>query len=106
MRHFLIPILIVVAVVFGASHASQIIFWVMGPWSAVGTEQDGSQTHMAFGQNLPRPEWVPVQPGATVVNASKVTAARATPSEHDLVRKPVPTFRDHAYGFHSLELAT
>src|SRR5262249_13222715 len=51
-------------------------------------EQDGSATHIAFGQNLPRPEWVPVYPGASVVNASKVTAARA-PS-----------------GFHSLELAT
>jgi hypothetical protein len=43
---------------------------------------------MAFGQNLPRPEWVPVYPGATVVQASKVTPARA-PS-----------------GFHGLELST
>ena len=88
MRGLLIPFLIIVGLVFGASHASAILFAIMGPWSAVGIEQDGTQTHMAFGQNLPRPEWVPVQPGASVVNASKVTAARA-PS-----------------GFHSLELST
>jgi hypothetical protein len=60
----------------------------MGPWSAVGIEHDGSQTHMVFGQNLPRPEWVPFYPGAWVVQASKLTSARG-PS-----------------GFHSLEIAT
>ena len=85
---WLIPLLFVVALVFGASHASAIIYWVMGPWSAVGFLQDGSQTHMQFGQNLPRPEWVPVYPGASVVTASKVTSVSA-PS-----------------GFHSLEIAT
>src|SRR3954470_13594731 len=60
----------------------------MGPWSAVGIEQDGSATHMVFGQNLARPEWVPGYPGASVVQGSSVTAARA-PS-----------------GFHALELST
>jgi len=103
---FLFPFLLVITLVFGASHASAILFSFMGPWSAVGIEQDGSATHMAFGQNLARPEWVPVYPGATVVQASKLTAARAASVEHDLVRKPVPTFRDHARVFHSLELST
>ena len=88
MRGLLIPFLIVVGLVFGASYASAILFSFMGPFSAVGIEQDGSQTHMAFGQNLARPEWVPVYPGASIVQASKVTAARA-PS-----------------GFHALELST
>ena len=88
MRGALFGFLLVVTLVFGASHASAILYSLMGPWSAVGIEHDGTQTHMAFGQNLPRPEWVPVQPGASVVNASKLTAARA-PS-----------------GFHSLELST
>jgi len=40
------------------------------------------------------------------VQGSTLTAARAASSEHDLARKPVPTFRDHAYGFHSLDIAT
>ena len=85
---WLLPFLLAVTLIFGASHASAIIYALMGPWSAVGIEQDGSQTQMAFGQNLPRPEWVPVYPGASVVQASKLTSARA-PS-----------------GFHSLELST
>ena len=88
MRGLLLGFLLIVTLVFGASHASAILYAVMGPWSAVGIEQDGSQTHMAFGQNLARPEWVPVYPGASIVQASKVTAARS-PS-----------------GFHSLELST
>ena len=88
MRGLLLGFLLVVTLVFGASHASAIVYALMGPWTAVGIEQDGSQTHMAFGQNLPRPEWVPVYPGASIVQASKLTSARA-PS-----------------GFHSLEIAT
>src|SRR5947209_10424941 len=88
MRGLLLGFLLVVTLVFGASHASAILFSFMGPWTAVGIEQDGSATHMAFGQILPRPEWVPVYPGARIVQASRVTAAHS-PS-----------------GFHSLDIAT
>jgi hypothetical protein len=84
----LIPLLIILALVFGASYASLLINSIMGPWSATAVEHDGSLTHMQFGQHLPRPEWVPVYPGAAVVQASRLVSARA-PS-----------------GFHSLELAT
>lgn len=83
----LFPLLIAVALVYGASYAAALINTVMGPWQAVGIEHDGSRTHMQFGRDLPRPPWVPVYPGATVVQASKLTSLRA-PS-----------------GFHSLELA-
>ena len=85
---FLLPILFAVALIFGVSQASAIVHWAMGPWSAVGFEQDGSQTQMQFGQNLPRPEWVPLYPGASVVTGSRLTSARQ-PS-----------------GFHSLEIST
>ena len=34
--------LVVVTLVFGASYASAILFSFMGPFSAVGIEQDGS----------------------------------------------------------------
>jgi hypothetical protein len=84
----LLPLLIILALVFGASYASLVINSIMGPWSATAVEHDGSLTHMQFGQDLPRPDWVPVYPGAAVVQASRLTSARA-PS-----------------GFHSLELAT
>jgi hypothetical protein len=70
----LFALLIIVAVMFGASQASALLFAFMGPWTAVGVLQDGSTTHMAFGQNLPRPGFIPVYPGATIVQASFITA--------------------------------
>ena len=85
---FLLPLLFAAALVFGVSHASAIIFWAMGSWSAVGFEQDGNQTDMQFGQNLPQPEWVPFYPSASVVTGSKLIS----------VRQPS--------GFHSLEIST
>jgi hypothetical protein len=81
------PPLIVVTLVLGASYASVIVGAMMGSWSATAIEQDGSATSIQFG-NLPRPDWVPVYPNASIVQGSKVTAAHA-PS-----------------GFHGLELAT
>jgi hypothetical protein len=87
MRRFL-PFLIVISLVFGASYASAIIYRAMGPWSATAVEQDGSLTHMQFGADLPRPDWVPFYPGGWVVNGSRLTSARF-PS-----------------GFHSLEIGT
>jgi len=84
----LLPLLVLVALVFGASYASAIIYHIMGPWSATAVEQDGSLTQMQFAPDLPRPAWVPVMPGAWVVQASRLVSARA-PS-----------------GFHSLELGT
>jgi len=84
----LVALLIVLAIAFGAPYAAALINRLMGPWSAEAVEADGSRTHMQFGQDLPRPDWVPVYPGALVVQASKVVSARE-PS-----------------GFHALDLAT
>ncbi|MFL5072094.1 MAG: hypothetical protein ACJ8D9_21150 [Xanthobacteraceae bacterium] len=67
-------LLLVVALLFGATQASALLFWVMGPWTAVGIQHDGTATHMAFGQNLPRPAWVPVYPGAAIVQSSFLTS--------------------------------
>ena len=80
----LIPLLFLVALVFGASYASALITRVMGPWSAVGFLQDGSLTHMQFGPDLPRPEWVPFYPGALIVQASKLTSAQLPSGVHSL----------------------
>ena len=57
-------VLFIIASVFGASYAALIVNAMIGPWSAVAIEQDGSATHMQFGQDLPRPEWVPVDQGS------------------------------------------
>jgi hypothetical protein len=85
-RLFLVLILVTIA--FGAPYASVLINAMIGPWSAIATEHDGSVTHMRFGQQLPRPDWVPVYPNAAVIQASSLNSARQ-PS-----------------GFHSLDLAT
>jgi hypothetical protein len=82
------PLVVVVMLVFGASYASVIVSAMIGPFSATAIEQDGSATNITFGQNLPRPDWVPVYPNASIVQGSKVLAANA-PS-----------------GFHALDLAT
>src|ERR1044072_3300877 len=81
---FLLPILLPVALIFRVSQASAIIHWVMCSWSAVSFEQDGSQTQMQFGQNLARPEWVPLYPGASVVTGSRLTSVRQPSGFHSL----------------------
>jgi hypothetical protein len=88
MRWWFIPFLVVVAIALGASYSSTLIYSLMGPWSATAIEHDGNLTHMQFGQNLPRPSWVPVYPGGWVVQAATLTSAR------------MPS------GFHSLDLGT
>ena len=88
MRRLWLVFLVVVAIVFGASYASVIVNAIMGPWSATAVEHDGSVTAMQFGRDLPRPEWLPLYPDATIVQASRLTSARG-PS-----------------GFHFLDLAT
>ena len=82
--HRLIPFLVIIALVFGAPSAAAVIYRVMGPSSATGILQDGSLTHMQFGHDLPRPAWVPVYPGATVVQGSRVTTASAPSGAHSL----------------------
>ena len=84
----LFPFLVLIALVFGASYASALINRIMGPWSSTAIHQDGSLSHMQFGVDLPRPEWVPVYPGAWVVGGSKITSEQ------------------HPAGFHGLDLGT
>lgn len=84
----LFPFLVLIALIFGASYASAFINRTMGPWSSTAIHQDGSLSHMQFGVDLPRPEWVPVYPGAWVVGGSKITSVQ------------------HPAGFHGLDLGT
>ena len=88
MRWFVIPLLVVLTLAFGASYASTLIHAFMGPWSATAVEHDGSVTQMQFSRDLPRPSWVPFYPGGWVVQASTLTSA-SMPG-----------------GFHSLDLGT
>ena len=76
MRRSLL-ILVLVALVFGAPYAAAMMYRAIGPWRTVAVERDGSRTRMEFDQNLPRPDFLPVYPGATIVQASQVTAVAA-----------------------------
>ena len=81
---WLFPVLIVLSLVFGASYASAIIYRLMDPSSATAIEHDGNVTHMQFSASLPRPEWVPVYPGAWVVQGARLTSVRFPSGYHSL----------------------
>jgi hypothetical protein len=76
MHRFFFPFLIAVALIFGGAYASALLFRAMGPSTAIAIEADGSQTYMLFDAHLPRPEWVPFYPGATIVQAARLTSVR------------------------------
>jgi len=68
--------LLVAFVVFGSAWAGALLNAAMGPWTAVGVNQDGTTTHMAFGQNLARPDFIVLYPDSFVVQGSVLTSAR------------------------------
>src|SRR5438067_100813 len=78
MRRFLLG-LVLLAVLFGSPYAALVLNQVMGSWSATAIEQDGSVTQMTFDPNLPRPDFVPVFPSASIVQSSRVVS-KAAPS--------------------------
>ena len=84
MRWLVIPFLVVLTIALGASYSSTLIYGLKGSWSATAVEHDGSLTQMQFGQNLPRPSWVPSYPGGWVVQAATVTSARIPSGAHSL----------------------
>jgi hypothetical protein len=69
-------LLVAATLAFGAPYAAAVLSRVQGPWSADALEQDGTRTHMQFATELPRPDWVPVYPGALIAQASNLTSAR------------------------------
>ena len=73
MRRFFF-VLVLIAALFGSPYAALVLNRVMGPWTASAIEQDGSVTQMSFNQDLPPPDYVPVFPGASVVQASRVVS--------------------------------
>jgi len=76
MRRFLLG-LVLLAVLFGSPYAALVLNRAMGPWSATGIEQDGSTTAFHFDPNMPAADFVPVFPGASVVQSSRVVSAAA-----------------------------
>ena len=78
MRRFLLA-LVLLALLFGSPYAAVFLNRAMGPWSATGIEQDGSVTQFTFDPNMPPPDFVPMFPGASIVQSSRVVS-KAAPS--------------------------
>jgi hypothetical protein len=64
---------VIVTLAVGAPYAGLFLDRATGPWNTTAIEHDGSVTHMSFGRDLPRPEWIFLPPGASIVQATQVT---------------------------------
>jgi hypothetical protein len=76
MRRFLLG-LVLITLFFGSPYAALLFNRAIGPWSATAVEQDGSTTSMQFNRDMPAADFVPVFPGASVVQSSRVVSAAA-----------------------------
>ncbi|MBV9583706.1 MAG: hypothetical protein JO213_02350 [Alphaproteobacteria bacterium] len=76
MRRFFLALLLG-AFLFGTPYAALILNRAMGPWNATAVERDGSTTAMQFDPDLPPADFVPIFPGARVVQSSRVVAKDA-----------------------------
>lgn len=85
--HLFVLLLLVVALLYGSPSAGLLLNRAIGSWSADAIQQDGSVTHMVFDTHLPPADFIPVFPGASVVQRSRLVS-QAAPG-----------------GFNSLELA-
>ena len=76
MRRFLFS-LILIAVLFGSPYAAWLLNRVMGPWNAGLGERDGSVSQVSFDPSMPPADFVPVFPGALVVQSSRLVSQDA-----------------------------
>ena len=76
MRRFFLGLLLV-ALLFGTPYAALMLNRAMGPWSATGIERDGSTTAMQFDPAMAPADFVPIFPGASVVQSSRLVSRDA-----------------------------
>ncbi len=96
--------LVLIAVLFGSPYAALVLNQVMGSWSATAIEQDGSVTQMTFDPNMPPPDFVPVFPGASVVQSSRVVSP-AAPSGVGFIELAVHSSAEEVRDFYRARLA-
>jgi hypothetical protein len=84
--------------VVGSPYAALAVYRMMGPWSAVGYEADGTTTFTRFDHTIKPPAFVPLYPGAHVVQAS-LSHGGPVPGGFGLinlaVRAPAENVRGH-----------
>jgi hypothetical protein len=75
--HRLFWTLLAIVVLFGSAYGAMVVNWSMGPWEATGIEQDGSLTHMRFDPAMAPADFVPLFPGAQVIQSSRLVSKEA-----------------------------
>lgn len=89
--------LLLIAVLFGSSYAATVLNWAMGSREATAIGHDGSLTHMRFDLGMRPPDFVPLYPGAQIVQPGRLVS-QAAPSGIDFldlaVRDPADEVRD------------
>ena len=103
MRRFLFS-LILIAVLFGSPYAAWLLNRVMGPWSAGLGERDGSVSQLHFDPSMPPADFVPVFPGASVVQSSRLVSKDA-PSGVGFLELAVHGSAEEVRGFYKARLA-
>jgi hypothetical protein len=64
--------LLAIVVLFGSAYGALVLNRAMGPWEATGIQQDGSLTHMRFDPGMAPADFVPLFPGAQIVQSGRV----------------------------------
>ena len=102
MRRFFL-LLLLIAVLFGSPYAALVMNQAMGPWSAGLGHQDGSVSQVYFDRNMPPADFVPVFPGAAVVQSSRLVSHDA-PSGVGFLELAVQASADRVRDFYRSQL--
>ena len=70
MPRLVLWLIVIATLAVGAPYAALVLNVLQEPWTATGIEHDGSVTEMRFDRTMPRPSWMPVPPGAAIVDQS------------------------------------
>ena len=65
-------VLLAIVVLFGSGYGAMVINWAMGPWESTGIQADGSLTHVRFDTSMAPADFVPLFPGAQVIQSARV----------------------------------
>lgn len=95
--------LLVVYVLFGSPYAALVLNRAMGPWSASAVHHDGSVSRQYYDQDRPPPGFVPVFPGASVVQSALLFSNNA-PSGVGSLELAVHGSTDAVRNFYRLRL--
>jgi hypothetical protein len=101
--HRLFWALLLIALLFGSSYAATVLNWAMGSWEATAIEQDGTLTHMRVDPGMRPPDFVPLFPGAQIVQSARIVS-QAAPSGIDSLDLTVRGSADEVRVFYRTQL--